>query len=99
MRMTSKAHFAILAGLTGLFGLRVAAQAVQHWFPQSWLPPFEDFQGSRLGYSTLLTTQLLILGLMIRTCWRVARGVTQPSRGLGRGLAWFGAIYMAGSLL
>lgn len=99
MRMTSKPHFATLAGLTGLFGLRVAGQAVQQWFPQPWLPAFEAFQGSSLRYATLLLTQLLILGLMLRTCWRVARGVTRPSRRLGRGLAWFGAIYMTGSIV
>ena len=99
MRMASKTHFAILAGLTGLFALRVAGQAIQRWAPQAWLPAFDDFQGSSLGYSTLLTIQLLILGLMTRTTWRVGRGIAQPSHRLGRGLAWFGGIYMAGSVL
>lgn len=99
MRMASRPHFAILAVLTGLFAARVAGQAIQHWAPQAWLPGFDDFQGSSLGYSTLLIIQLLILGLMLRTCWRVGRGITRPSRRLGRGLAWFGGIYMAGSVV
>jgi hypothetical protein len=99
MRMASKMHFAILAGLTGLFALRMAAQAIQRWAPQPWLPAFNDFQGSSLAYSTLLTIQLLILGLMMRTTWRVGRNIAEPSPGLGRGLAWFGGVYMAGSIL
>jgi len=99
MRMTSKPHLAVLATLTVLFGCRVAGQAVQHWFPQPWLPDFGSFQGSSLQYSTLLAIQLLILGLMARTCWRLARGLIRPDRRLGRGLLWFGTIYMVGSVL
>lgn len=99
MRMASNTHIAILSTLTGLFALRVAGQAIQHWAPQAWLPAFDAFQGSNLRYSTLLTVQILILGLMLRTTWRVGRGITQPSRRLGRGLAWFGGVYMAGSIL
>jgi len=87
-----------MALLTGLFGLRVAGQAVQFWMPQSFLPTFDLFQGSNLRYSTLLLIQLLILGLMLRTCLRVGGGISVPDRRLGRGLAWFGGIYMAGSV-
>jgi len=87
-----------MALLTGLFGLRVAGQAVQFWMPQSFLPTFDLFQGSTLRYSTLLLIQLLILGLMLRTCLRVGGGISVPDRRLGRGLAWFGGIYMAGSV-
>ena len=84
--------------LTLLFSLRVAAQALQFWKPQSFLPAFGDFQGSSLGYSTLLTIQLVILALMLSTCLRVAGASSVPRAGLGRGLAWFGGIYMAGSV-
>jgi len=87
-----------MALLTGLFGLRVAGQAVQFWMPQSFLPTFDLFQGSNLRYSTLLLIQFLILGLMLRTCLRVGGGISVPDRRLGRGLAWFGGIYMAGSV-
>jgi hypothetical protein len=89
----------ILTGLTALFALRVAGQAIQRWMPQSFLPPVEAFQGSNLPYSTLLTIQLLILGLLVRTSWRVWSGRNLPLPRLGRGLAWFGAIYLAGSIL
>lgn len=91
-------HGATLAALTGLFALRVAGQAIQRWIPQPFLPPMEAFQGSKLPYSTLLTIQILILGLMLRTSWRVWTARSAPARGLGRCLAWFGGIYLAGSI-
>ena len=91
-------HVVVMALLTGLFGLCVAGQAVQFWMPQSFLPAFESFQGSSLPYSTLLLIQLLILGLMLRTCLRIGGGISVPERRLGRGLAWFGGLYMAGSV-
>ena len=98
MQTNSSRHVLVMALLTGLFGLRVAGQAVQFWMPQSFLPTFDLFQGSTLRYSTLLLIQLLILGLMLRTCLRIGGGIGVPDRRLGRGLAWFGGIYMAGSV-
>jgi hypothetical protein len=91
-------HVLVMALLTGLFGLRVAGQAVQFWVPQSFLPAFDAFQGSNLSYSTLLLTQLLIFALMLRTCLRVGARISVPDRRIGRGLAWFGGLYMAGSV-
>jgi len=87
-----------MAWLTGLFALRVAGQAVQFWMPQEFLPAFAAFQGSNLSYPTLLLAQLLILALMLRTCLRIGSGKSVPNRRVGRGLAWFGGIYMAGSV-
>ena len=77
--------------LTFLFSLRVAGQAVQRWAPQSWLPPFDAFQGSNLPYGFLLLAQLAILAAMIFCNIRRPRG--------GPVLLWFGAIYMTGSVL
>lgn len=91
-------HVLVMALLTGLFGLRVAGQAAQFWMPQSFLPAFDSFQGSSLPYSTLLLIQLVILGLMVRTCLRIGGGISVPDRRFGRGLAWFGGLYMAGSV-
>jgi hypothetical protein len=85
--------------LAGLFSLRVAGQAVQHWAPQGFLPDFAAFQGSSLPYPLLLAFQLVILGWMVRTIMRVGRGATMPNRRVGRWLAWIGSIYMAGSIL
>lgn len=98
MKAAWKSHYLVMALLTGLFSLRVLGQALQFWMPLPFLPDFDSFQGGNLRYSTLLVIQVLILGLMVRTCWRVARGTTVPDRRLGRGLAWFGGIYMAGSI-
>lgn len=85
--------------LAGLFSLRVAGQAVQHWAPQDFLPDFGAFQGSSLPYTVLLIFQLIILGWMARTILRVGRGATTPNRRVGLWLAWFGGLYMAGSIL
>ena len=88
----------ILSGLTVLFALRVAGQAIQRWMPQAFLPSVDAFQGSNLPYSTLLSIQLLFLGLLVRTSWRVWSGRSLPLPRLGRWLAWFGAVYLAGSI-
>ena len=77
--------------LTLLFSLRVAGQAIQHWAPQPYLPPFDAFQGSNLPYPVLLGSQLLILGLMVFCNLRPPNG--------GSVLLWIGGLYMAGSLL
>jgi drug/metabolite transporter superfamily protein YnfA len=99
MQTRASRYIAAMALLTGLFALRIAAQAVQFWIPQSVLPTFDAFQGSSLSYSTLLLTQLLIFALMLRTCLRIGFGISVPDRRFGRGLAWFGGIYMAGSII
>ena len=93
------AHAVLLAVLTVLFLLRVAGQAIQHWLPQPWLPPFGAFQGSGLPYPVLLSAQLAILAVMLRVWWRVRRSALLPSARVGRTLAWFGGVYMAGSCL
>ena len=84
--------------LTALFAGRVAAQAVQRVWPQTWLPAFEAFQGSRLPYWALLAAQLLILIAMARISGGVARGTFQLSRRTRRVLQWFGGLYLLGSV-
>jgi hypothetical protein len=85
--------------LTALFALRVGGQAVQRWIPQPYLPPFAAFQGSHLPYAVLLLTQLAILSLMARVCWRAWKGRLDRNARKGRVLGRAGAAYMAGSLL
>lgn len=94
----STRYAALLWTLTVLFALRVLGQAVQHWRPQPFLPPFDAFQGSSLGYPWLLTAQVIILALMILTCRRVNAGARYPSKRGARFLAWFGGIYLAVSV-
>lgn len=92
-------HTTLLWMLSALFSVRVLGQAVQHWWPQTYLPPFDAFQGSRLGYPTLLSAQAIILGLMVRTSWRATTGSFRPSDRKSVLWAWIGGIYMSGSVL
>jgi hypothetical protein len=84
--------------LSALFAARVLGQAVQRWMPQSFLPSFEAFQGSRLPYGLLLAFQLLILVVMMRVARRVQTDRLVPRRRVGFWLAWAGAVYMAVAL-
>jgi len=81
--------------LTLLFTLRIAGQALQSWSPQAFLPSADNFQGSALPYGLLLTVQLLILVVMVRTNVRIRSGVLVPRRRLGAWLASAGTLYMA----
>jgi hypothetical protein len=90
---------ALLWFLTLLFAVRVIGQALQGWWPQSFLPRFDAFQGSGLPYPVLVTAQLIIFALMVRAALRVGAGTFDPSRGWLKFLTWFGVIYMAGCIL
>ncbi len=68
--------------LTALFALRVAGQAVQFVAPQSFLPRFDDFQGSRLPYPMLLTQPASHSRLMLRICVRTGAATTCRTAGL-----------------
>jgi len=94
----NQSYAALLWLLTSLFTARVLGQAVQHWAPQPFLPPFSEFQGSSLPYWLLLSVQLVILALMGFVSWRVQTGTSVPSLRAGTVLACLGGIYMAGSI-
>jgi hypothetical protein len=85
--------------LSFLFGLRVLGQAVQRWFPVSFLPSFDAFQGSRLPYSVLLSAQIIIFGGMLAVCRRALSGSLEPNVRRGFAIALVGTIYMTGSIL
>jgi hypothetical protein len=82
-----------------LFALRVAGQAIQRWVPQSFLPPFAAFQGSRLPYPVLLAAQLAILAAMVVSCRRVLAASQTRSRRKSMVLTWMGAVYLTLSVL
>ena len=88
-----------MADFTALFAGRVVAQAIQFVHPVDVLPPFSAFQGSALPYAVLLPAQLVILGMMLRSTLAVGMGSHAPIPARGRFLAWFGALYFAGSVL
>jgi hypothetical protein len=85
----------VLLGLfTALFAFRIAAQLVQYASPSRFLPPFDAWQGSRLDYPLLLTSQVLILAAMAwgtRAVYRRAR----VRESVGRWLTVLGAVYFA----
>jgi hypothetical protein len=95
----SRATVVLLWSLTALFAVRVLGQAIQRWWPQAFLPPFDTFQGSGLRYPILLAAQAVILGLMVRVARRVSAGTLSTSRVEVRLLTLFGGLYMAGSVL
>ena len=82
-----------------LFALRVLAQAIQHFVPQSFLPPFDAFQGSRLPYPLLLSAQTAILAGMAVICRRLLTGSLRRSARTSAALSWLGSAYMAASVL
>jgi hypothetical protein len=84
--------------LTSIFALRVAGQAVQLWYPQSWLPPLAEWQGSSLDYAILLPAQLAILAAMGWTSLRAWSGAWVPRMRAARGLALAGSVYMTAAL-
>ena len=94
INVRSSRHAALMIVLSALFTLRVAAQALQRWWPQDGLPPFDAWQGSSLSYPLLLSMQVLIVAAMCRVGWRTLRGTTTVSGRAGRWLAGLGAIYM-----
>lgn len=83
--------------LSGLFLGRVTGQLVQRWWPQTWLPQFDRWQGSGLPYSVLLACQVLILALMLRANLRAGRSAPH-SPSVTRWLFALSFLYMAGSL-
>ena len=102
MRVRTAANSSLYAAtgwlLSALFAARVLGQALQRWLPQPFLPPVEAFQGSALPYGVLLSAQLAILTAMLYFSLRMQIGALLPSRRLGVGLAWVGAVYMAFSV-
>ena len=85
--------------LTFLFSLRVIGQAVQRYVPQSWLPPFDAWQGSSLDYPWLLSAQVVILGAMAWFSTRAWTGALRPSLRVMQWLTILGTLYMVASVV
>lgn len=69
--MTHRHYSWAVSALTLAFAARVAAQALQRWAPVSFLPPFDDFQGSGLPYPVLLAAQITILTVAVAVIVRM----------------------------
>lgn len=87
------AYVTALWVLTILFCLRVAGQLIQVVSPVEWLPPLPAWQGSKLPYTALLTSQLVIVFLMLRVVLRHASGSAEHRPRVGKWLLFWGAIY------
>jgi hypothetical protein len=71
-----------VAALSAAFLVRVAGQAVQRWFPQGFLPPFEAWQGSGIPYPSLLACQIVIIALLaVAICSMVHRARLLSGKG------------------
>ena len=80
----------VVAVLTIAFALRVTGQVVQRWAPVSFLPAFDDWQGSGLPYPVLLAFQIAIVVLAVAVTLRMSRG----SRLIGK--RWIVPVLLAG---
>lgn len=93
--MTNRRYAWAVSALTLAFAARVAGQALQKWAPVSFLPPFDDFQGSGLPYPALLGAQLVILAVAATVIARMHRGKSLIGRRLVVPLAAAGGLYFA----
>ena len=93
--MTHRRYAWAVAGLSLAFVARVVSQAVQKWAPVSFLPPFDDFQGSGLPYPALLTAQTAILAITVAVIARMRRGKSLISPRLIVPVTVAGALYFA----
>ena len=93
--MTQRPFMLATAGLSVAFLARVVSQAVQKWAPVSFLPPFDDFQGSGLPYAALLSAQIAILVLLVVVVVRMHRGKSLISPRLILPVTVVGGVYFA----
>ena len=93
--MTHRRFAWALTGLGLAFLARVLGQAVQKWAPVSFLPPFDDFQGSGLPYPALLTAQVAILVTTVVVAVRMRSGKSLLSPRLVVPVTVAGVIYLA----
>lgn len=82
-----------LCMLSFLFLSRIIGQLIQYFYPVEWLPALESWQGSALPYGFLLTSQLMILAVMLRVTFQHASGRARRNPKKGRWLLIFGTVY------
>ena len=95
LKEASRKHGYWLMFLFLLFCFRVAAQLLQHFFPVSFLPAFEDWQSGTLPYWVLVIFQIIIIAICFRITYQVATGTAQPNHKTGKLCLLFGVIYFS----
>ena len=92
----------LLWALLFAFCCRVLGQALVAFVHVTWLPPMEAWYSGLMAYPLLLPTQLLIITIYTKVCWDFTRGngcFVQARPMFGRGVLWFGYIYLAAMVL
>ncbi len=84
------------------FCCRVLGQALVAFLGVTWLPPMEAWYSGLMPYPYLLPSQVLIIALYAKICVDFTRGTgyfmqTRPP--FGRGVLWFGYVYLAAMIL
>lgn len=97
--MATRSVVSLLWLLTALFLSRVLAQLIQYLSPVTALPEFAAWQGSALPYPLLLSSQLLILLVMVYLTRRCAAGQLERRPRTGQLLGLIGGVYFSGMLL
>ena len=88
--------------LLGLFCLRVLGQVLVAFWGVGFLPPMEEWYSGLIPYPILLPIQILIILLFAKVCLDFSRGrgfFVEPRRVFGRGVLYFGYVYLAGMVL
>jgi len=91
-----------LAGLGGLFFLRVIGQVLVTYRKVRWLPAIEHWQSGLLPYPALLAAQAAIIGVMgamVAGVWRDRGRFARRRPRLGRWLRGFGIVYFASMIV
>jgi hypothetical protein len=84
------------------FCCRVLGQALVVFLDITWLPPMEEWYSGLMAYPLLLPTQLLIIAVYTKVCSDFTRGdgvFVQTKPLFGRGVLWFGYVYLAAMVL
>jgi len=84
--------------LAALFAVRVVAQPLAAVLPPGFLPPFETWAAGGLPYPVLLASQILILGWLSMTAWRVSSGHVVSRPQVGRVMLPLATVYLVGSV-
>ncbi len=84
------------------FCCRVLGQALVAFLQVTWLPSMGEWYSGLMAYPLLLPAQLLIIAILTKVCWDFTRsdGYFVQTRPLfGRGVLWFGYVYLAAMIL
>jgi len=95
----SRRYAPLLWLLLGLFTFRVTAQLLLTIGDIPYLPPFEQWHSDAIPYELLLTSQLLILWVMVKQALLFFRGKVNSNRTIGKILFILGVIYFLSMLL